>query len=169
MVEVSAQPTPAPKQTLSLSALDKAKAECRELGFKAGTEKFGSCVLTLYEKPATASAEKLSGNTPTDTPPVSEPDTPFRPIMSTHTMPPYPPSSFALREKGTATMDVHVATEGNVDRCKIVTSSSSETLDTAACEHVKQYWRWYPPTHDGKPIAVSTRISVTFGISNKRR
>ena len=58
VVVVSAQP--APKQAIPDSALEQAKVKCRELGFKAGTEKFGSCVMTLYEKPVASSAEKPS-------------------------------------------------------------------------------------------------------------
>lgn len=158
VVAVSAQPMPAPKTTISDSALDAAKVKCRELGFKAGTEKFGSCVLTLYEKPVAEPAEKPSPAAS----PAPVPDTPLRPIMSTRTLPPYPPSAWARNETGTTVMEVHITTEGNVDDCKLVTSSGSETLDTAACAHVKQTWLWYPPTHDGKPVAVSTRVAMNF-------
>src|SRR5205814_801714 len=81
---------------------------------------------------------------------------PLRPIMRTHTLPPYPPISVRLNESGTTLMEVHITTEGNVDDCKIVTSSSSERLDTAACDYVKRVWRWQPPTQQGTPTAVST-------------
>jgi protein TonB len=93
---------------------------------------------------------------------------PLKPIMRTHTTPPYPPISVRLNEQGTTLMEVHITTEGNVDDCKVLTSSSSERLDTAACEFVKQRWRWQPPTNQGAPIAVSTKVSVKWDLKDAK-
>lgn len=93
---------------------------------------------------------------------------PLRPIMRTHTLPPYPPISVRLNESGTTLMEVHITTEGNVDDCKIVTSSSSERLDAAACDFVKSHWRWQPPTQQGTPTAVSTRVSIKWDLKDAR-
>jgi protein TonB len=93
---------------------------------------------------------------------------PLRPIMRTHTLPPYPPISVRLNESGTTLMEVHITTEGNVDDCKIVTSSSSERLDQAACDYVKRVWRWQPPTQQGTPTAVSTRVSVKWDLKDAK-
>lgn len=93
---------------------------------------------------------------------------PLRPIARTRTLPPYPPISVRLNESGTTLMEVHITTEGNVDDCKVIKSSSSERLDTAACDHVKKVWRWQPPTNQGQPIAVSTRVSVTWDLKDAR-
>src|SRR5580698_10437003 len=87
---------------------------------------------------------------------------PLRPIARTHTLPPYPPISVRLNESGTTLMEVHITTEGNVDDCKIVQTSSSDRLDQAACDFVKSHWRWSPPTNQGAPTAVSTRVSVKW-------
>ncbi len=93
---------------------------------------------------------------------------PLRPIARTRTLPPYPPISVRLNESGTTLMEVHITTEGNVDDCKVVTSSSSERLDQAACDHVKRVWRWQPPTKEGVPVAVSTRVSVKWDLKDAR-
>ncbi|MFO1248098.1 MAG: energy transducer TonB [Alphaproteobacteria bacterium] len=93
---------------------------------------------------------------------------PLRPIMRTHTLPPYPPISVRLNEQGTTLMEVHITTEGNVDDCKVVTSSSSERLDSAACDYVKSRWRWQPPTNQGTPTAVSTRVSVKWDLKDAK-
>jgi protein TonB len=93
---------------------------------------------------------------------------PLRPIARTRTLPPYPPISVRLNESGTTLMEVHITTEGNVDDCKVITSSSSERLDTAACDHVKRVWRWQPPTNQGAPIAVSTRVSVKWDLKDAK-
>jgi protein TonB len=93
---------------------------------------------------------------------------PLKPIMRTHTIPPYPPISIRLNESGTTLKEVHITTEGNVDECKIITSSSSERLDTAACEYVKRVWRWQPPTNQGVPTAVSTRVSVKWDLRDAK-
>ena len=93
---------------------------------------------------------------------------PLRPIVRTHTLPPYPPISVRLNEQGTTLMEVHITTEGNVDDCKIVQSSSSERLDSAACDYVKSHWRWQPPTQQGTPTAVSTRVSVKWDLKDAK-
>ena len=93
---------------------------------------------------------------------------PLRPIARTHTLPPYPPISVRLNESGTTLMEVHITTEGNVDDCKVVQTSSSERLDTAACDFVKSRWRWQPPTNQGAPVAVSTRVSVKWDLKDAK-
>ena len=93
---------------------------------------------------------------------------PLRPIARTHTLPPYPPISVRLNESGTTLMEVHITVEGNVDDCKVVQSSSSERLDTAACDFVKSRWRWQPPTNQGTPTAVSTRVSVKWDLKDAK-
>ena len=93
---------------------------------------------------------------------------PLKPIMRTHTIPPYPPISVRLNESGTTLMEVHITTQGNVDDCKILNTSSSERLDTAACDYVKRVWRWQPPTNQGAPVAVSTRVSVKWDLKDAK-
>jgi protein TonB len=93
---------------------------------------------------------------------------PLRPVGRTHTLPPYPPISVRLNESGTTLMEVHITTEGNVDDCKVVQSSSSERLDSAACDFVKSHWRWQPPTNQGTPTAVSTRVSVKWDLKDAK-
>jgi protein TonB len=93
---------------------------------------------------------------------------PLRPIARTHTLPPYPPISVRLNESGTTLMEVHITTEGNVDDCKILNTSSSDRLDQAACDYVKRVWRWQPPTNQGAPIAISTRVSVKWDLKDAK-
>ena len=93
---------------------------------------------------------------------------PLRSIMRTHTQPPYPPISIRLNESGTSLIEVHITTEGNVDDCKVITSSSSDRLDQAACDWVKSKWRWQPPTNQGQPTAVSTRVSVKWDLRDAK-
>ena len=94
---------------------------------------------------------------------------PLRPVMRTHTIPPYPPISVRLGEQGTVLMEVNITTEGNVDQCSVVNSSGSERLDGAACDWVKARWRWQPPTFEGKPVAVKTRVSMKFDLKDARQ
>lgn len=93
---------------------------------------------------------------------------PLKPIMRTHTIPPYPPISVRLNESGTTLMEVHITVQGNVDDCKILNTSSSDRLDTAACDYVKRVWRWQPPTNQGAPVAVSTRVSVKWDLKDAK-
>jgi periplasmic protein TonB len=93
---------------------------------------------------------------------------PLKPVMRTHTLPPYPPISVRLNEQGTTLMEVHITTEGNVDDCKVIQTSSSDRLDQAACDYVKNRWRWSPPTNQGTPTAVSTRVSVKWDLKDAK-
>ena len=93
---------------------------------------------------------------------------PLRPIMRTHSIPPYPPISVRLNEQGTTLMLVHITVEGNVDTCKVEASSSSERLDNAACDFVKSHWRWQPPTNKGVVTDVSTRVSVKWDLKDAK-
>ena len=93
---------------------------------------------------------------------------PLRPVMRTHTLPPYPPISVRLNESGTTLMEVNITTEGNVDQCTVVQSSSSERLDNAACDFVKSRWRWQPPTNQGQPVSVKTRVSVKWDLKDAK-
>jgi protein TonB len=117
--------------------------------------------------PPVTTAPKPPPPPPPKAAPVASSD-PLRPIMRTHTIPPDPPISVRLNESGTTLMEVHITTEGNVDDCKIVTSSSSERLDNAACDYVKRVWRWQPPTNQGVPTAVSTRVSVKWDLRDAK-
>jgi protein TonB len=109
--------------------------------------------------------------TPPPAPPKAAPaaaSDPLRPIARTHVLPPYPPISVRLNEQGTTLMLVHITTEGNVDDCKVEQTSSSERLDQAACDFVKSHWRWQPPTNQGTPTAVSTRVSVKWDLKDAK-
>ena len=88
----------------------------------------------------------------------------LRPIAKTHTIPPYPPESVAAQEQGLTVIEVHLTDQGVVDDCRIYRSSGSDRLDQAACAHVQAVWRWLPPTVDGKPIAISTRVSIQWDL-----
>ncbi|MBW8709396.1 MAG: energy transducer TonB, partial [Alphaproteobacteria bacterium] len=76
--------------------------------------------------------------------------------------------SVRLNESGTTLIEVHITTEGNVDTCKVVSSSGSERLDTAACDHVKRVWRWQPPTVQGVVHDVSTQIRITWDLKDAK-
>ena len=93
---------------------------------------------------------------------------PLRPVMRTHTLPPYPPISVRLNESGTTLMEVNITTEGTVDQCTVVQSSSSERLDNAACDFVKSRWRWQPPTNQGQHVSVKTRVSVKWDLRDAK-
>src|SRR5438874_5820374 len=122
-------------------------------------------VATAPPPPVTTVAKPPPAPPPKAAAPSSDP---LRPVARTHTLPPYPPISVRLNEQGTTLMEVHITTEGNVDDCKVVQTSSSDRLDQAACEYVKGHWRWQPPTNQGAPVAVSTRVSVKWDLRDAK-
>jgi protein TonB len=124
-------------------------------------------IATAPPPPPVTTAPKAPPPPPPKAAPVASSD-PLKPIMRTHTQPPYPPISIRLNESGTSLIEVHITAEGNVDECKVVTTSSSDRLDQAACEWVKSHWRWQPPTNQGQPTAVSVRVSVKWDLKDAK-
>jgi protein TonB len=94
------------------------------------------------------------------------PPTELKPIARTHTSPPYPVISQRLGEQGTTSMVVTINTEGSLSDCKVTKSSGSERLDTAACEWIKNHWKWQPPTQLGKPVVANAAIAFTWNLKD---
>jgi hypothetical protein len=63
-------------------------------------------------------------------------------------------------------VEVSINTSGSIDNCKIVGSAGFKSLDTVTCDWISQNWRWIPPTMDGKPIPVTTRVSMNWTLRN---
>lgn len=113
-------------------------------------------------KPHSAPAAAAS-SAPAHTPSAPSND-PLRPIMRTHTLPPYPPMARRLNEQGTTLMELSISLRGSVSECRIVESSSSVRLDEAGCEFVTNNWRWQPPTRAGAAVSAKTRVSIKWDL-----
>lgn len=86
----------------------------------------------------------------------------LRPLMATHTLPPYPEMSVMTDEHGTTLLTVTIGTDGVVTDAQIQETSGSIRLDEAARDHVKQNWRW-APIPDGCS-AWRTRVSIKWDV-----
>ena len=94
----------------------------------------------------------------------SAPDQPPRPVLATHTIPPYPELSVMTSEQGTTLLQVSIGADGVPTKTSVANSSGSLRLDEAAMEHVKDNWRWNAPVKDCKPVAFETRVSVKWDL-----
>lgn len=94
----------------------------------------------------------------------SAPDVPMRPIMSTHTIPPYPEVSVMTNESGTTLLEVAIGADGVPTQTAVVASSGSLRLDAAAADYVKNIWRWNAPVQNCQPMAVRTRVSIKWDL-----
>ncbi|WP_116812155.1 energy transducer TonB [Steroidobacter cummioxidans] len=80
----------------------------------------------------------------------------------------YPPSARRAGHEGTVTVSVEVLTDGSVGTTTVVTSSGSPILDQAGVDAVRA-WRFEPATgEDGKPIAGSVAVPVTFKLTDAK-
>lgn len=120
-----------------------------------------SSITTVPIKPQAAPVISAAPAAPVQSAPSNNP---LRPIMSTHTAPPYPPIARRLNEQGTTLMELTISPQGRVSDCQVVETSSSERLDAAGCEFVTSNWRWQPPTSAGKPISAKTRLSIKWDL-----
>jgi TonB family protein len=92
----------------------------------------------------------------------------LRPIMSTHTLPPYPELSTKLEEDGTTLLNVFIGPDGTPTDVTVSNSSGSVRLDSAAVAHVKAAWKWQPPLGpDCVPTKVATRVSVNWALHDR--
>ncbi|MBA2589954.1 MAG: energy transducer TonB [Alphaproteobacteria bacterium] len=93
--------------------------------------------------------------------------TAIKPIMETHTLPPYPAESIHAHEEGLVLLAVTIGADGAVSKASVFKPSGHQRLDVAAADYVKSHWRWQPATKAGKPVATNTRISVVFKLASK--
>lgn len=66
------------------------------------------------------------------------------PIMTTHTLPPYPEDAAQLHETGTTSLEVTVARDGHISDATVTQSSGFPSLDAAAASYVRQNYLWQP-------------------------
>lgn len=91
----------------------------------------------------------------------------FRPIMDTHTVPPYPSIAQMTEEEGTTTLNVTIGKDGAVTKAEVFKSSGSLRLDEMAIEHVKANWRWDPAKQDCEPVEAVTRVNVVWALHDR--
>ena len=97
----------------------------------------------------------------------SAPEMPLRPVMATHTIPPYPQVSVMTNESGTSLLQVAIGPDGVPTNVTVVDSSGSLRLDAAAADFVKSTWRWNAPVHNCQPLAVITRVSIKWDLRDR--
>jgi len=89
-------------------------------------------------------------------------------ILSTHTVPPYPPIARRLGEEGKVTLRLTVSAEGRVTRADIVTSSGRDELDQTAQAWILAHWAYKPALDNGVAVASQVMAVVTFSLANQR-
>ena len=99
--------------------------------------------------------------------PCAAPNQPLRPVMATHTIPPYPEMSVMTNEEGTTLLEVAIGADGVPTDASVANSSGSLRLDGAAIDYVKSTWRWNAPVVNCKPVAVRTRISIKWDLRDR--
>lgn len=95
--------------------------------------------------------------------------TAIKPIMETHTLPPYPAESLHAHEEGRVLLAVTIGADGRVTQASVLKPSGHPRLDDAASKYVKDHWRWQPATRGGKTVATNTRVSVLFKLASKSK
>jgi periplasmic protein TonB len=86
-------------------------------------------------------------------------------ILSTHTIPTYPPIAVRLNQTGNVKLHLTIDEQGVVTAASVEKSSGYDSLDNAAVAWVIAHWRYRPATKDGTPVASSTDALVTFRLT----
>jgi protein TonB len=89
-------------------------------------------------------------------------------ILSTHTVPPYPPIARRMGEEGKVTLRLTVSAEGRVTQAEIVASSGRGELDQTAQTWIVAHWIYKPALDNGAAVASQVLTIVTFSLANQR-
>lgn len=78
----------------------------------------------------------------------------------------YPAFAASKHLQGTTRLSYHVATDGSVKDPVVTRSSGSANLDQAALTCVMAF-RYWPATHDGKPVELDRTIDVDWNLERR--
>lgn len=104
-----------------------------------------------------------------DAPCAAHPGSPvLRPIVSTHTQPPYPDVATKLEEEGRTLVKVTIGPDGTPTDVIVENSSGSVRLDSAAAAYIKANWKWQPPLGpDCAPVKAQTQVMVSWALHDR--
>ena len=85
------------------------------------------------------------------------------PQLLSRTEPPYPAAAKQEGIEGVVLLRVQVKADGRVGTVKLARSSGHSALDEAAARDVKR-WRFSPALREGKAVAETVKVRVTFRI-----
>jgi protein TonB len=89
-------------------------------------------------------------------------------ILSTHTVPPYPPIARRLGAEGKVTLRLTVSADGRVTQADVETSSGRDELDQTARQWILAHWAYKPALENGVPVASHALATVTFSLAMER-
>jgi protein TonB len=89
-------------------------------------------------------------------------------IVSTHTVPPYPPIARRIGAEGKVTLRLTVSAEGRVTKADVMTSSGRDELDQTAQAWILAHWTYKPASENGVPVASNVLATVTFSLAAER-
>ena len=89
-------------------------------------------------------------------------------ILSTHTVPPYPPVARRIGAEGKVTLQLTVSVEGRVTSAEIMTSSGRDELDETAQAWILAHWAYKPALENGVPVVSHVLATVTFSLAAER-
>jgi protein TonB len=89
-------------------------------------------------------------------------------ILSTHTVPPYPPIVRRIGVEGTVTLRLTVSAEGRVIQAEVVTSSGQGDLDQTARQWILAHWAYKPALENGIAVVSHVLAAVSFSLSSQR-
>ena len=89
-------------------------------------------------------------------------------IVSTHSVPPYPPVARRIGAEGKVTLRLTVSVEGRVTSADIMTSSGRDELDETAQAWIMAHWAYKPALENGVPVVSHVLATVTFSLASER-
>lgn len=88
-------------------------------------------------------------------------------IISTHTVPPYPPIARRMGAQGKVTLRLTVSPQGRVVLADIVTTSGRDELDQAAQQWIVAHWTYKPALENGVAVGSRVLVTVNFNLSSQ--
>ncbi|HEY1875916.1 MAG TPA: energy transducer TonB [Rhizomicrobium sp.] len=89
-------------------------------------------------------------------------------ILSTHTVPPYPPIAQRIGAEGKVTLRLTVSADGRVTEADVESSSGRDELDQTARQWILAHWAYKPALENGVPVVSHVLATVTFSLATER-
>ena len=83
------------------------------------------------------------------------------PVLVTEVKPRYPPEAMRAKVQGAVELQLVVATDGSVDRIRVLKSVDPQSLDAAAVAAAKQ-WKFKPGKLSEKAVPVAIVVVMEF-------
>lgn len=150
------------KERIAMIKQSQRKALQRVSGQVLAAGLFTALATVAWASQTSTSSMTTSNSTRISTEASSTAEDGNREVQVSNMLPPrYPRSAMENNQGGVVTVQVDVDAQGNISGVRVVKASNPGVFDAVSLEAARS-WTYLPAMKDGKPVAASVRIPLTF-------